>query len=199
MNELLTHFRKDGEYLSLIDGFSDGRLPCIVNGLCDPARPFFIASLIKDLRKRGLVVVSEEKDAVAICELLRIFFDRVYFYPAREFVYENVSAYSKESEHERISVLDRCITGDFDVIVTVPDALMQFTVPAHRLSECSFELRIGQRAELSEVVSRLAELGYARSDIVEGAGQFSVRGGILDVFTPGYDDPVRIDFFGNAR
>lgn len=197
MKTILEQFELDNEYKGLINGFNEGRIPCVVNGMCDSARPFLVASILKDLGKKGIVIVSEEKEANAVMEIFRLFFDKVLFYPARDFVFENITAYSREWEHERLLVLEAVSRGDYDVIVTVPDALMQYTMPLSVLSDNSFSLSYGDIADIKEICSKLERMGYTRTEVVEGIGQFSVRGGIVDVFTPNYIYPVRIDFWGD--
>lgn len=197
MKSILDQFSNDSEYKSLLNGFLEGHIPGVISGMCDSARPFLAAALLKDLKKKGVVIVSEEKEAHAIAETLRLFFDRVLIYPARDFVFENVTAYSREWEHERLLVQDAVLHNEYDVIVTVPDALMQYTMPEEVFAENSFELFQGAVAEQKNICSKLDAMGYIRSDIVEGVGQYSVRGGIVDVFSPNYSTPVRIDFWGD--
>ncbi len=172
-------------------------MPCVVSGVCDSARPLFVASLLSDIGKKGLVVVPEEKEAHALAESLRVFFDNVLFYPSRDFVFENVSAYSREWEHERLSVQYSVFKKEYDVIVTVPDALMQYIMPQAVFSDNVLTLSRGGIASLNDICEKLEFIGYTRTEVVEGIGQFSVRGGILDVYTPSCPYPVRIDFFGD--
>ena len=197
MNGILSQFELDGEFRSFIEGFNENRIPCVVCGTCEPARPFFVAAALKKLSKKGIVIVPDEREANATAEILREYFDNVLFYPSRDFVYENVSAYSHEWEHKRISVLDAAASGKYDVIVTVPDALMQYTMPIEVLEENSFELKRGDIASPRSICEKLVRMGYKRTDIVEGVGQFSLRGGIVDIFSPNCDMPIRADFFGD--
>ncbi len=197
MKSILEQFSNDSEYRSLLNGFKEGHIPCIVSGMCDSARPFLVASVLNDLQKKGVVIVSEEKEAHSVAETLRLFFDKVIIYPSRDFVFENVTAYSREWEHERLSAQSAVIRGDYDIIVTVPDALMQYVMPRDVFNENSFELNRGGTANQKEVCSKLESMGYIRTEIVEGVGQFSVRGGIVDIYTPNYSYPIRVDFWGD--
>ena len=123
MKEILNQFSLDIEYKALISGVSEGRIPAVVSGICDSARPFFVASVLNDVKKKGIVIVSGEKEAYAVAEALRLFYDKVFCYPSRDFVFENVTAYSREWEHERLSVQYAVANDDYDIIVTVPEAL----------------------------------------------------------------------------
>ncbi|MBO4453411.1 MAG: hypothetical protein J5793_05695, partial [Clostridia bacterium] len=197
MRRILEQFGFDPSYKRFIEGVRLGRIPASLSGMCASSRPFFVAAALCDLGKKGVVVLPEEKDVQEYAAVLRLFFDRVLIYPARDFVFENVSAYSREWEHERLSVLSKAANGAYDVILTVPDALMQYTVPREVLSASGFSLERGGIASLSEVCSRLEAMGYTRTDTVEGAGQYASRGGIVDIFSPNYDYPVRVDLFGD--
>ncbi len=197
MKKILEQFDFDSEYRSMIDGFKEGHTPCVVSGVCDSLRPFLVAAMAKKLNKRAVVIVSEEKEAQSVAETLRVFYDKVLFYPSRDFVFEKVSAYSREWEHERLSVEYAVINGDYDIIVTVPDALMQYTMPKSVFEENTIVFERGGTVSQKELCEKLEAMGYTRCEIVEGVGQFSVRGGIFDIFSPNSAYPVRIDFWGD--
>jgi transcription-repair coupling factor (superfamily II helicase) len=74
---------------------------------------------------------------------------------------------------------------------------MQRTLPLTRLLSASLEIRLGEELSPSALAETLLLAGYKRADEVEGAGQFTVRGGIVDFFSPAYSQPVRVDFFGD--
>ena len=83
MKSIIEQFANDSEYRSLIEGFSEKRIPCVISGMCDSARPFLVSAMLKDLGKKGVVIVPEEKEANAVIEVFRLFFDKVLFYPAQ--------------------------------------------------------------------------------------------------------------------
>ncbi len=197
MINVLKQFSEDGEYRTLISDIDKGRTPAVISGVCDSARPFFIASVLNDIESKGIVVVPEEKDGYAMAELFRMLGKKTLFYPSRDFVFENVTAYSHEWEHERLSVQSAVMNGEADIIVTVPDALMQYVMPLNVFKKNTFELCRGGVAVQKDICIVLENMGYVRTEVVEGVGQYSVRGGILDIFSPNYDYPVRIDFFGD--
>ena len=87
--------------------------------------------------------------------------------------------------------------GSSPVVVTTPDALVQRCILPRVLERTVLTLAVGQRWDLGDLARRLAGAGYTRCDQVEGPGQFALRGGILDVFSPGMDRPVRAEFFGD--
>ncbi|PKM63311.1 MAG: transcription-repair coupling factor [Firmicutes bacterium HGW-Firmicutes-21] len=197
MEVILSQFGSDSEYKALVEGVRENNIPCMVNGICDSARPFLISALLKDTHSKGLVLVSDEKEAYRLKSDFELFFERVFVYPSRDFVFDNIKSYSKEWEHERLTVLQSIDSGEYDIIITLPDALSQYTMPRRILRESVFTLARGKSIPVSEVCERLLRMGYSRTEVVEGAGQFALRGGILDVFSPQYKEPFRVDFFGD--
>ncbi|MBP5231447.1 MAG: DEAD/DEAH box helicase, partial [Clostridia bacterium] len=121
----------------------------------------------------------------------------VLVYPSRDFVFENVTSVSHENSHERIQVLYRVLKGDYDAVVTVPDAVMQYTMPPEELSRLVLTVKVGNVYDVPALCAALEAGGFVRSDLVEGPGQYAVHGGVLDVFSVQYPNPVRIDFFGD--
>ena len=81
------------------------------------------------------------------------------------------------------------------LLVCTAEGLLQKTAPAQRLRDSAITLEVGGRWDLSDLTLRLASAGYSRCDQVEGVGQFALRGGILDVFSPLMEEPVRCEFF----
>ena len=209
-------FGADGEYRQLCRdlaaAFKDHTLPFAASGLCDGAADALTISLLEDLRevRRGaaLCLLSEEKECVRLQQYLEQYGLRVAFFTARDLTFYNITA-SHEYEHERLRVLSGLLRGDFDVILTTPDAALGYTVSRRRLEENTMHLDGDSIVELSALTDRLIAAGYTRVELVEGAGQFAVRGGIIDVFAPhlralSADNrmvtgpmPVRIELFGD--
>ena len=94
-----------------------------------------------------------------------------------------------------VSLLYALAAGQEQIIVATADGLLQRTIPPEVLLEASVTLTIGGRADIKELTQKLIAAGYSRADQVEGVGQFALRGGILDVFSPGMEQPVRFEFF----
>ena len=197
MKVVLDAILKDKSFSAFAEEIKNGNVPALINGVCDNALAPFSASLTLHLGKKPLVIVSDEKDAFRLKKQLECYMEKVLIFPSRNIMYDTVETSSREWERERIAVLDKTIRGEWDAIITVPDAVMQYTLPKDVMEKYSFNIERGQCHNVSDLCSMLQFLGYTRSEIVEGAGQFSVRGGILDVFSTGETAPVRIDFFGD--
>ncbi len=219
MSLLTSPIRSDPEYGQLLEAarrnFKDKPLPLLANGLCEGAAEAFIISLVEDLCKparphrTALLICPEEKDCVRMKQTLRRFGLRAAFYTARDlsFYGAGVTA-SHEYEHERLKVLSGLITGGLDVVVSTPDAALGYTIPPERLRETSVHLDYGVPLDPAALSRSLVAAGYARVEMVEGPGQFAMRGGIIDVCPPYgtyIDDegepvegsfPLRVELFG---
>ena len=142
-------------------------------------------------------MAADEAEAQRICQDLTSMGLRSFIYPTRDFTFRNVESASREYEHQRIQVLSRILKHDCDVVVACMDAALQYTIPPNELEGRMIELKKGQTVSLEQVVQSLVRCGYVRAEQIDGTGQFAVRGGILDFFTPDAPYPVRIEFWGD--
>lgn len=197
MNTILSQFLLDNEFCALVEGYEKGRVPCVATGVCDAARPLFCTAFSREINKKLLIIMPDEREAQRLRSELECYMDKVLFLPARDFVFDNVKGYSREFEQQRIGVLAALLEGNVDAVVTVPDAVMQYTIPPEILQDITLQINAGERMSVSQLASWLSLLGYSRTEQVEGEGQFAVRGGIVDVFSPSYPNPFRVDFFGD--
>ena len=192
MSILTECIRSDPEYLQLLKvtrrNFRDNPLPILASGLCEGAADAFLVSLIEDTAKeRGntpaLILCPEEKDCVKVLGILEKSGIRTAFYMARDLTFYNITA-SHEYEHERLRVLSGVLSGDFDAIVTTPDASIGYTISPTRLKEGLISVDEYTPLSPEELSARLLAAGYVRTDTVDSPGQFARRGGIMDVYPP---------------
>ena len=113
----------------------------------------------------------------------------------RELPWRELAAVSRQWEYRRLEALYRIRQEESPVIVTTADALALRCIPPQVLERCSFTLRSDGRYQVEELARRLTAAGYTCTEQVEGPGQFALRGGILDVYSPGAEAPVRCEFF----
>ena len=205
MERLIAPIRAEKEYKELLaelvaQNRSAKKYPVLLTGLSDGGKCAFFVALALDYKKKrnakALIIVPDEASGF-LCE--KVFTEcglKAAVYPYRDFNFGRVSA-SHSYEHERLAVLDKVINGTADVFISTPDAALQYTVPRERLAKRTVSLKVGGELPLTALTEKLVMLGYSRADMVEGEGQFSVRGGICDIFPPKYEKPVRIEFFGD--
>lgn len=216
-NALLSPIRSTPQYKALFARLEELRsselcLPLLINGVCDGAECALIHSLICDLRKKYgksvLIIIPEERRANRLNDFFKKSGLRCELYPVRDFNFFNMTV-SRELEHERLKVLSGVAHNSLDAVIATPEALLQLTMPRRELLARTFEVKIGDTIDSSELISKLINTGYSSCELVESAGQYAVRGGIIDVFPTGSSSiivngeefkdslPVRIELFGD--
>ena len=187
------------EYQALTLAVQKKRLPLGVLGLAGTQKAHLTATLCGELDRRALLLLPDEATATKLTEDLQTFGLRAFLYPAREFAFHTeTESRSHEYEQRRLRALTAMLDGTADVVVCSAEAAVQRTVPPEILRRHALTLQKGADIPLSTLLETLTASGYERCDAVEGVGQFSVRGGITDIFSPGNDTPVRIEFFGDT-
>jgi len=197
--------RYDREFFSSVATLKDQLsstvpLPIVINGLSDGSANAYLAEVLLELSGMGappsLIIVPSDKEREQICTYISTLGLRALEYKSREFVFHNISA-SHDTERERLFVLSKILSGECDVIVTTPSSALAYTMPKDVLSSLSLSLSVGDEISLDDLTERLVNLGFARVDTVESAGQFSHRGGIVDFWSSLESEPIRIEFFGD--
>ncbi len=180
-------------YTGLKENIDEGAVS--VAGITESAQGQLICSLAGDLGVSALVICYTDAEARKMYSDLQLYTDSVLYFPSKEYVFYNIETSGRQNEHARISVLRRLISGKGHVVVTSLDAVLQFTADKEEFKDLCVTFEVGKRFDLDALSERLVIMGYTREDAVEGVGQFAVRGGILDVFPPGCDNPYRVEFF----
>ena len=117
--------------------------------------------------------------------------------PYRELTFYNVDMASREWELKRLQALSAITDGHAPILLATPDSLLQRTMPKTILKTAAMTISVGKEYRISDLRARLVANGYSYAERVEGVGQFALRGGILDFYSPAHDRPVRVDFFGD--
>lgn len=193
---LLEAIQEHQVFPRLLEAFGEGGADCAVHGVGGAQRAYLISALWDRVRVPCLVVVSDIQRASSLCGDLRFFLPGApveHFAPAEVMPYEVVAA-SAETTAQRLKVLDILARRVAAVVVASVQSLLTTLVPAEIFAGLVTRVRLGQQVNLGGMVERLVALGYDRVDLVEGKGQFSVRGGIVDVFSLVAESPVRLEF-----
>ncbi len=184
------------EYDTILDSVRNRKTPVEVTGLSPIHKANLTAALAGQLHRQAVVICPDELACDRMARDLEAFSDRaVAILPTREFIFHNIESSSREYEHKRISVLCDLAAGKKTVVTTIP-ALLMAAMPPEQLKQATFTIDFNGEYDTDELVKQLVLAGYRRCMQVEGEGQFSLRGGILDIFVPGEGNPVRIEFFG---
>lgn len=165
-------------------------------GLGDSQKCHMLASMLYPLKGNCLYITSGDVQAKRIYEDLSFFYPgKVVYLPEREMLLYDVAARSLEITQQRIEVLEKLLLGKDVIVVASVEALLSLQTPPHIFKDAILIIKVGDIVSLSWLAGRLVQMGYERVPAVEGKGQFSVRGGILDIFPLTADDPYRIEFF----
>ena len=160
-----------------------------VIGAAETQKAHLISALIHKTGKRSVVISWSESAARLIGEELSFFSDRVTHLSQGDFIERFAESSGYDLSAARASQLYRIMEGDTAVLSV--GCLLDYILPPQKYKTVT--LRVGDN--FPELADLLAEIGYRRVPMIEGAGQFSVRGGIVDVFPPTEETPVRIEFF----
>lgn len=185
------------EFGLLENAVKSRRLPAAVTGVSGVHKANIIYSLCARLGRRAFVVAADEPEAQRLCSDLQAMGMRPLFYPIRDFTFRDTEGVSHEYEHQRLQVLDRILNGGCDAVIACIDAALQYTLPPEELKKRTATLRVGDTIPMDKVLETLSACGYEAAAQIEGAGQYARRGGILDIFPPGMDAPIRAEFFGD--
>ena len=218
MSTVTDFVRTDKEYSQLLDAVLKNKnartpLPVLVSGLCEGATDAVYASLISDIKAKdkrtALLICSDEKECVRARSFLKKQGLRVGFFVGRDLTFYNITA-SHEYEHERLKVLSGILDGQYDAVVTTPDAALGYTIPPEKLISSNSVIEYGKTLiEPAELSKKLIDSGYVRVELVDAPGQFALRGGIFDIYpaTARFVDvdgnatvetaPFRIELFGD--
>lgn len=178
----------------------NGETPLYAHGLAAIHKAHFAHVLREETGRGALVFCADEGSATRLAEDLCRMSGKndAILFPEREFVYHPMESVSREYEQQRLGALRRLQTEPSLIAVASAAAAMQPVPAPEKLTENIVTLRVGEEFPPDRLTDLLLNAGYARADQVEGIGQFSRRGGILDVFPPQRTRPVRVEYWGDA-
>ena len=195
MERFLEQLNTIPEVASLTQRVEAGGCPAAVTGLQPVQRACVGAAVAHATGRPVLFVCGDEREAQTICADLRTLLEKgPVVLPGREWQLRPGAIGSHAFEQSRLGAL-YALTEGMTAAVATADALMARTLPPALLRRLTTEVSLGQRVDPAELARHLTEAGYVRCQQVEGVGQFALRGGILDVYSPMMDQPVRIEFF----
>ena len=197
MNGLIASAKRIEEYGALLDCVKNTRLPIGMTGLSHIHKAHFAAALNADCGRPVLVITADEAQASRLALDMKTLGCRALLYPARDFAFRSTESQSREYEHRRLSVLDKMLRGEAQAVICSAEAASQLTLPPEELKNRTIELAVGDEIPLEDIVKALLRAGYSRSAQVDGVGQYAVRGGVLDFFTPGEEYPCRLELWGD--
>ena len=185
-------------YQELCNAMEQGIQPISLTGVTQVHKAHLLAALCST-HAPLLAVTAEEAEARRLCDDINTMLDQTaaWQFPSRELVLTPVEGVTVSYEHARIAALTAMRQGQCRVIIASIEALLQPTIAPEALEEHTLVLHCGEQIERDALIQKLIFGGYVRSESVSGAGQFSVRGDILDIFPVQCTAPIRLELWGD--
>ncbi len=196
-------------YLKVIKKWvEEGKGRICLSGLAGSARHFFLAEMLMDTERPCLIILPKARDSYRFFRELEFFLPESYVLkgPGERGLYDfplyDISPLAGLSPHQRVinrrlQALYALTSERCPIIVTSLEAIIFRIIPKEALIKAIEYLEPGEEVSREDLLSRLETGGYLRTSLVEEAGDYSVRGGVIDIFPPLYSRPVRLEFWGN--
>jgi len=197
MDFLISSIQILPEYRLLLEAVEQ-KQAAAVTGIGQINRTHMLAALYRDTNRPIVAVCQDDMAAKRLQEELKAFLGQTApVLPSRDLTLYDAAVVSRGWEQKRLRQLYDLAHGTTRLQIMSWSALSQRTVPPEVLDASASTLRTGMELDPDALTEQLTRIGYSRCSMVEGPGQFAVRGGIVDIFSPAADDPIRMEFFGD--
>lgn len=184
------------EFKKIMQAIQGKRFPLNITGTADAQKAHLISCLCERAETAGFVITYNETAAKRLCEDLSYFIDGECVYiPPMEVLLYDVEASDRKSNNNRAAAVAKLAEGAMGIASI--ESFLHFVVQKNEYASMKYTIVDGGSINSNEFAERLTQMGYIRCDIIDAPGQFAIRGGILDVFSPGIIAPVRIELFGD--
>ena len=197
MEKLLSFLNTIPEYRLLLENL-EAHQAAAVGGIGQINRSHLLAGLSHETDRPLVIVCQDDMAAKRLQQELGCFLGiNAPILPSRELTLYDTAVVSRAWEQKRLRQLYDLERGETKLQILTWESLSQRTMPPEVLSGAAFTLEVGKEYQIEDILNRLTRSGYSRCGMVEGPGQFAVRGGILDIYSPAADRPFRAEFFGD--
>ena len=201
MNIIIKELENLDKFSEYITEIKNKISPIVLSGLSSVGKIQLIEASKQYTGKNLCIITYNELQARNIVKDLKYFSNNVVYFPKREIASYDYVAESKDLPYERIETLNKIFEQEKNkrsnlIVVTTIEALMQKMISREEIYKTTLEFEVGKTFEQENLKQALVHLGYERADIVEGKGQFSIRGGIIDIGTSN-NQGIRIEFWGD--
>ena len=196
MNLIIKELDKSAKYNDFINNIENKKSPISLSGLTGVAEAGIVSSVMEKTKRPIMLITYNEIQAQNLVNDLKFFTDDVIYLPKKEIVTYDYVAESKNLPYERIEVLNKIYKKQKNIIVTSIETIKQKMISKNALYKNVLNFKVGDRFILEDVKQKLINLGYKRFDLIDGRGEFSVRGGIVDISTTD-NTGIRIELWGD--
>ena len=196
MNTIIGEMGKSPKFIELLKKIESKQSPILVSGLVSVGEAQIAEAIHKFGKKSILILTYNEIQAKQLYEDLSYYNEDVVFFPKKEIVTYDYIAESKDLPYERIEALNKIVSKKKQIVITTIEAVIQKLPAKKSLYKNELKIKVGESYNLEEIKKKLVNLGYSRYDLIEGRGQFSVRGGIVDIAVNNKTG-IRVEFWGD--
>ncbi len=194
---LLKEIMQTAEFDRLIKEINDYKRPIALFGLSKTALAAFVSAVQTATGRNVLVMSKDERSASKFFEDVSFFSDKAGLFSPRDLTLRPLESFSRQYEYRRIKTLGNLVGRNVNIVVGPAEACLMYTMPRDRFIANTLTIKDTDSISRQTLVQRLTDAGYIRRDMVEGPGQFAVRGDIVDLYTPDMPHPVRIELWGD--
>ena len=196
MNTIIGEMGKSPKFIELLNKIESKQSPILISGLVGVGEAQIAEAIHKFGKKSILILTYNEIQAKQLYEDLSYYNEDVVFFPKKEIVTYDYIAESKDLPYERIEALNKIVSKKKQIVITTIEAAIQKLPAKKSLHKNELKIKVGESYNLEEIKKKLVNLGYSRYDLIEGRGQFSVRGGIVDIAVNNKTG-IRVEFWGD--
>ena len=197
MDGLQNLFSKQDDVHSLISGIDEGLKEQMVSGLTGSSRSLLLASVYEQTNRPILVVTHNLLQAQKFQEDLSSFIpeDELFIYPANELIAADLSVASPELRAQRVEALNFWAKGKKGIVIAPIPGVRRVLPPKDVWKKHQLSFKLGEEIDLESTLGKFIAMGYTRAEMVSSPGEFSIRGGIIDIYPITEPNPVRIELF----
>ena len=195
-NMFIDPLKNLASYDKLIEDIDKRISPISTHGIIDENIGHMVYGLNQHMNKQILIITYDEGKAKKIYEDIKNFDENIVeLFPTKEILFYKVDAISSEMGNQRLKVISRLIQGESIIVIAHIESILNKLIDPTLFKEQAIKINLGDKVELDELAKKLISCGYERESMVEGVGQFSIRGGIIDFFPSDSENPYRIELF----
>ncbi|MPQ42173.1 transcription-repair coupling factor [Clostridium tarantellae] len=194
---LINPLFENKKFKSIQKSINEKLYPIEVTGLSESGKSYILDGIYESVNKPIVIVTHSDVEARNLYEDLGFYTSKVFYLPTKETVFYNIDAISGDLRWARLKVIKEMLDTSKKIIVTSIEAFSSIYTPLDLYEKHNFKIQVGNTLDSNELFQKLIECGYERTEIVEGKGEFCLRGGIVDIYPPHSNFPFRIDMFDN--
>lgn len=196
MQSIVAAFRENPGFNTVDEAIESGKLPLHVTSLDNKLQNVFIESVTKGIGRK-LIVTYDERRAQELVDNYKLYNRNAYYYPAKDVLFYYADVHNNVTAQKRLDIFKRISEGEDIIVVTSIDGLMDKIPPLSSIVGGKLKLSVNDTVSEKDFSKKLTDLGYEKVYMVEEAGQFSVRGGIIDIFPLTEECPYRVELWGD--